>query len=172
MNFKKIIQIPNPKKIKFKEFKKFLDKNSKNYFGFELIGTWYNLSFLDKSYFPYFDYFNSNHSIVSLDLDYFFRTNIYTVHNFLNLLKKYPNIKFLLPHFGCGIFLHWDRVLDLTDKPPKLLSSSPKSFYRLEILKMKKFKKIPIVFSSDHPLNGNQSIQMYDKFINYLSYKN
>ena len=26
LNFKKIIQIPNPKKIKFKEFKKFLEK--------------------------------------------------------------------------------------------------------------------------------------------------
>ena len=172
LNFKKIIQIPNPKKVKFKEFNKFLDENIKSYFGFELIGTWYNLSFLDKSYHPYFDYFNSNNSIVSLDLDYFFRTNIYTVHNFLYLLKKYSNIKFLLPHFGCGIFLHWDRVLDLVNKPPKLLCSSPKSFYWLEIFKMKKFNKIPVVFSSDHPLNGNRSIQMYDKFINYLSYRN
>ena len=117
-------------------------------------------------------YFNSNNSLVSLDLDYFFRTNIYTVFNFLKLLKKYPNINFLLPHFGCGIFLHWDKVLDLTDKLPRLLCSSPQSIYWLEIFKIKKFKKIPIVFSSDHPLNDNQSIQMYDKFIAYLNKKN
>ena len=172
LNFKKIIQVPNPKKIKFKEFEKFLNKNEKRYFGFELIGTWYNLPFLDKAYSPYFDYFNSNNSLVSLDLDYFFRTNIYTVFNFLKLLKKYPNINFLLPHFGCGIFLHWDKVLDLTDKLPRLLCSSPQSIYWLEIFKIKKFKKIPIVFSSDHPLNDNQSIQMYDKFIAYLNKKN
>jgi hypothetical protein len=172
LNLQKIVQIPNPKKIKFNEFKKFLDKNTKNFFGFELNSIWFNLSFLDKSYYPYFEYLNSNKATVALELDYFFRTNTNIVYHFLNLLKKYSNINFLLPHFGCGTFLHWNRVLDLTNNTPKLLCSSPKSFYWLEIFKMKKFKKIPIVFASDHPLNGNQSIQMYDKFINYLGYKN
>tara|TARA_B100001123_G_scaffold281939_1_gene314068 strand:- start:458 stop:1117 length:660 start_codon:yes stop_codon:yes gene_type:complete len=167
LNFKKIIQVPNPKNLKFKEFEKFLNENKKQYYGFELIGTWHNMSFLDKAYSPYFEYFNTNGLLVSLDLDYFFRTNTYTVLNFLKLLKKYPNINFILPHFGCGIFLHWNKVLDLTNKVPKLLSSSPQSIYWLEIFKLKKFKKIPIFFSSDHPLNGNQSIQMYDQFITY-----
>ena len=173
LRFKKIIQIPNPRKVNFSEFNKFIEKNIVKCYGFELIATWHKLSFLDKSYSPYFEYFNKKNSIVSIDLDYAFRTNIFTVSSFLKLLKKYPNINFLLPHFGCGVFLHWDKVLEVANKKkPKLLCSSPKSFHWLEIFKLQKFRKIPIVFSSDHPLNGNQSIQMYNKFVKYLNFKN
>jgi len=172
IKIKKLIQTPNPKIIKFKEFENFLNKSIENNSGFELNSTWLDLSFIDKSFYPYFEYYNHKKATVALELDYLFRKNIDTIYNFLMVLRKYPNINFLLPHLGCGIFLHWEKVLDLTDSLPKLLCSSPKSLHWLEVFKISKFKKIPIVYASDHPLNGNTSIQIYNKFINYLKEKN
>ena len=83
---------------------------------------------------------------------------------FFDLIKKYPNIKYWLPHYGCGVFLHWDKIIKICRYKPILLTSAHQSTNWLKIFKEKSFKTIPLKFASDHPFNGQNSIEIYNKF--------
>lgn len=172
MNFKKIkggriIQVPNPDFVKFSEFKKYVNAQ-KEIAGFELIASWHNKSVKDKKYFNFLKFISKKGLPLSLEVDYMFRNTQDKVSNFFDIINKFPKIKYWLPHLGCGAFLHWDKIILKCKFKPVLLSSTKNSKEWLNLFKMKQFKKIPIKFATDHPLNGNSSYAIYKNYINYL----
>ncbi len=166
INYKQIVQIPNPDFVSIKEFEKTINKIN-NLGGFELISSWHDKRSDDKKYFKFFSLVQDSGLPLSLEVDYFYRSSKNSIIEFMNVLKKFPNIQFWLPHFGCGIFLHWDKIENITNKPPVLLSSTNEIEKWLFILKKDYFKKIPIKFASDHPFNELKSIHIYKTWIKY-----
>ena len=83
----------------------------------------------------------------SYEVDYFFRDSLVSLANFFKVIKKYPNIKYWLPHLGCGIFLHWDKILDICEKSPSLLTSTVNYNLWAEILKLPYYKKMDSILA-------------------------
>ena len=123
----------------------------------------------DPSIFVRFKLAEEENLPISIEVDYIFRETFNNISFFFKILKQFPKIKFWLPHFGCGIFLHWDRVLDICENTPLLLSSADHSFYWSNIFNTKDFKKIPLAYASDHPFNGFASLKIYK---NWKKFKN
>ena len=162
----RIIQIPNPDYVNFKSFEKLVSKMEK-FSGFELISSWHQKKTSDKIYEKFFDFVQNSKFPLSIEVDYFFRNSHNNLHYFFDIIKKYPKIKFWLPHFGCGIFLHWEKIINICHFKPLILTSAPQSLIWLEIFKLRKFKNIPLRFASDHPFNNLKSIKIYDEFIKF-----
>ena len=168
INGKRFIQIPNPDYVTFSKFKKYFN-SQKNIKGFELISSWHKKNTNNKKYFSFFKLAEEENLPISIEVDYIFRETFNNISFFFKILKQFPKIKFWLPHFGCGIFLHWDRVLDICENTPLLLSSADHSFYWSNIFNTKDFKKIPLAYASDHPFNGFASLKIYK---NWKKFKN
>ena len=164
IKFKKVMQLPNPYKVNFREFIS-LRKRLKNVFAYELISYWYNLPFLDTKFNKFFEFLNNNKLILSLEIEYFSRDQFNLVDEFFILSKKYPNIKFMLTNLGAGIFLHWRDLMAILNSKPILISSTPKSFEWFKILKLNEFKQIPFCLGTDIPFNGNKSFEIYKEYL-------
>jgi hypothetical protein len=164
---KQIVQIPNPDYVSFKEFEKLLNVIT-NIHGFEVIASWHNKNINDKCYFKFLSYVQERKMPLSVEVDYFFRSSQDSLHFFFTLIKRFPNIKYWLPHLGCGIFLHWDKVMETCRHKPILLSSTNNIKEWNEIFKIKNFRTIPLVFASDHPFNGYNSYSVYKKWSSFF----
>jgi hypothetical protein len=161
---KQIIQIPNPDIINLKDFENLISKK-KNIAGFELISSWHNKTTDDKKYFKFYSLINEMNLPLSIEVDYFFRSSQNSIYRFYNLIGYFPNIEYWLPHFGCGIFLHWDKVIKICSKKPSLLTSSYNIDNWLKILNLKNFKDIPLKYATDHPFNLFSSVKIYNSFL-------
>lgn len=155
-----IAQIPNPDFVSFKEFEKFIN-NFKVISGFELNPSWHGKYITDKSYSKFLNYVSEIKLPLSLEVDHPFRISNNELVHFFKIAEKYSEIKYWLPHLGCGIFLYWNRLISTLKQEPTLLSSIPKSIEWLDIFNLNEFRHIPIVFASDHPFNDNKSKLLY-----------
>ncbi len=163
---KRIIQIPNPDYVNFTNFENLVSKVEK-FSGFELISSWHKKKTSDKSYKKFFEFVQNSKLPLSIEVDYFYRNSFNNIHYFFDIIKKYPKIRYWLPHFGCGIFLHWEKIVNTCNHKPLILTSADKSLNWLEIFKLRKFRNIPLRFASDHPFNNLNSIKIYNEFIKF-----
>ena len=163
---KRIIQLPNPENITVQQFENFLSKQEK-FYGFELIPSWHKKNILDKKYFNFLSLITEINLPLSLEVDYIFRNSLDKTSNFFYIIKKFPNIKYWLPHLGCGVFLHWDKIIKVCKQKPCLLTSTKNFKQWFKILKLKDYKKIPVKFATDHPFNGNTSHEIYKDWFKY-----
>ena len=118
-----MIQIPNPDLVDFNLFKKNL-KIVKKFHGFEVIPSWHGKNINDRTYIKFLNFIQETGLPLSLEVDYFYRNSNDGIHNFFKIIKKFPNIRYWLPHLGCGIFLHWNKVIEFCKYQPFLLSST------------------------------------------------
>lgn len=170
---KQIVQIPNPDFVSFREF----EKNFKNlYFrnksrivGLELIASWHGKNCNDSDYNKFFSFVSEMGLPLSIEVDYLFRKSLDSLHYFFRLIEKFPKIQYWLPHLGCGIFLHWNKVIDICNVTPKLLTSTTNYSDWSSFLMTKNLKKINILFASDHPFNNFSSFKIYKDWIKLSS---
>tara|TARA_B100001063_G_C16733016_1_gene540381 strand:+ start:819 stop:1598 length:780 start_codon:yes stop_codon:yes gene_type:complete len=160
-----VMQIPNPENIKFKDFEKIF-LSIKKVKGFELISSWHNKKSNDKIYEKYLGFVNELQMPLSIEVDYFFRDSLVSLANFFNVIKKFPNIKYWLPHLGCGAFLHWDKILNICEKSPSLMTSTVNYNLWADVLKLPYYRKISLKYASDHPFNSKSSIKIYNYWKN------
>ena len=162
----RVVQIPNPEYVNFKNFEKLVN-NIKKISGFELISSWHQKNTSDKVYNKFFDFVQNSKLPLSIEVDFFYRNSYNNLYYFFDVIKKYPKIRYWLPHFGCGIFLHWEKIINTCHHKPLILTSADQSLHWLEIFKLKKFNSIPLRFASDHPFNNLKSIKIYNEFIKF-----
>jgi hypothetical protein len=158
---KQIIQIPNPDIINLKDFENLISKK-KNIAGFELISSWHNKNTDEKKYFKFYSLINEINLPLSIEVDYFFRKSKNSIYRFYNLIRYFPNIEYWLPHLGCGIFLHWNKIISICSKKPSLLTSTSNIDSWLKILNLNNFKDIPLKYATDHPFNLSSSLKIYN----------
>ena len=159
-----IVQIPNPDIVSLSSFKKNL-KNIKKFYGFEIIPSWHGKNINDKSYKKFLNYIQETGLPLSLEVDYIHRSTNDSLHYFFSIIKSFPKIKYWLPHLGCGVFLHWDRVSNICTFQPQLLSSINELNLWSKIINKKFIDKMPIKFASDHPFNGLNSLKIYNAWL-------
>lgn len=164
IKYKQVIQIPNPEYVSVKDFKNLIKKID-NLGGFELISSWHNKFTGDTIYDKYLKVVKSFNLPVSIEVDYIHRNSKNSISEFFKLLRKNSSLKFWLPHFGCGAFLHWKLIKQIAKKKPVLLSSTSEIEYWLNIFSEKNFRDIPIKFASDHPFNSYQSEKIYNNWM-------
>ena len=157
---KRIIQLPNPENITVQKFENFISKQKK-FYGFELIPSWHKKNILDKKYLNFLSLVTEMNLPLSLEVDYIFRNSLDKTSNFFNIIKKFPKIRYWLPHLGCGVFLHWDKITKVCKHKPCLLTSTKNFKQWLRILNLKNYKNIPEKFATDHPFNDNASHEIY-----------
>ena len=163
---KRMIQLPNPDFVSFNQFKNYLQKEN-NISGFELIPSWHKKNIRDKKYTKFLSFISEMKLPLSLEIDYFFRNTQDNLSNFFYIIKKFNKIKYWLPHLGCGVFLHWDKVMNYCKYKPILLSSTKNLDIWANIFKLKNFKEIPIKFATDHPFNDDSSEFIYKSWIKH-----
>ena len=168
LNGKQIVQLPNPDYVSFKVFEKNLNY-IKNLCGFEVIASWHNKNITDPAYNIFLSYVQEQKLPLCVEVDYFYKSSKHSLYFFFNLIKRFPNIKYWLPHFGCGIFLHWDIIREICKYKPILLSSTNNIINWSHIFKIRNFKNIPLRFASDHPFNGNSSNKIYSRWNNFFN---
>ena len=163
INYKLVLHLPNPDVISLKDFEKIF-KNLKNIYAFELISSWHGNYSDSKKYDKFLSMVSETKLPLNLEVDYIFRNSLNAPHNFFNLIKKFPNIEYWLPHLGCGIFLHQDKYMDILKKKPSFLTSTKNFSLWMNLFKIKDFKNIKIKYASDHPFNSNSSLDIYSKW--------
>jgi len=166
----RIIQIPNPKKFLIGDYKKFIRKNFPNssYSGFELIPNWHqsvNQNISIRDYDKFFEFVEYEKKFLCYETDFPFK-KYHSAYNFFYIINKFPNIKILLPHLGCGIFLYDSYFKEKKIKKKfDVYTSAPKSLEWLTNIKKKYLlKNINIYFGSDHPFNGDTSFKIYKAY--------
>lgn len=158
-----VVQLPNPDFVSFTEFKDLVN-NMSSVSAFELIPSWHGHRSTYDKYSPYIELVREMSLPLCLEVDHFFRKSKDDVAGFFALAEQYPTMMYWLPHFGCGIFLYWDRIMSILKHPPLLLSSVPKSLDWFEYFNSKACENIPIAFASDHPFNDGKSLELYSKW--------
>ncbi len=159
-----IVQIPNPDLVSFSLFKKNLKKIRK-FYGFEVIPSWHYKNINDKSYNKFLNFIQETGLPLSLEIDYFYRSSNDSIHNFFKIIQNFPNIRYWLPHLGCGIFLHWNKVMEFCKYEPILLSSTNDLSRWKKILNKTLLKNLPIKYATDHPFNGLNSLKIYKTWL-------
>ena len=161
---KQIVQIPNPDFVNFSLFKKNLKKLNKLY-GFEIIPSWHGKNINNNGYKKFLDYIQETELPLSLEVDYLYRNSNDSLHHFFSVIKSFPKIKYWLPHLGCGVFLHWNKVNEYCKFQPHLLSSTNDLNQWNKIIDNKFLKGLPLKFASDHPFNGLTSFKIYKTWL-------
>lgn len=167
INYKLVLHLPNPDIVSLKDFEKTFT-NLKNIHAFELISSWHGNYSDSKKYDKFLSMISETKLPLNLEVDYIFRKSLNAPHNFFNIIKKFPDIEYWLPHLGCGIFLHQDKYLDILKKKPSFLTSTKDSILWMNLFKMKDFKNTKIKYATDHPFNSNSSLKI---FLNWKKYK-
>lgn len=173
---KRFMQIPNPDYVSFNDFYK-LFKDQKKIDGFEIISFWHQKKCSDKSYNKFYDFVQETKLPLALEINFMHKTGkegLCNAKNFFEILETYKKIKFWLPKFGAGIFLHWDKILDSCETPPLLLTSAYSSMTTggwLPMFKMPKLRNIPLEFATDHPFNDMVSTKIYKIWKKYKKTK-
>lgn len=167
INRKLVLHVPNPDVISLKDFEKIF-LNLKNIHAFELISSWHGNYSNSKKYNKFLSMISETKLPLNLEVDYIFRQSLNAPYNFFDIIQKFPNIEYWLPHLGCGIFLHKDRYFDILKKEPSFLTSTNDFRLWMNLFKIKEFKDIKIKYASDHPFNSNSSL---DIFLNWKKFK-
>jgi hypothetical protein len=167
---RRIIQIPNPLEFSIRTFINFIKKNfsKTEYYGFELIPNWHfsqnkNISISD--YDEFFQFIVKKKKPLCFESDFSFReyNNLYKL---FYIIKKFPNIKILLPNLGAGIFLYDSFLKKLKLKNRiTIYTSAPNSLeWLFNVKKNYLLKNTNIYFGSDHPFNGDNTVKIYNAY--------
>ena len=162
----RLMQIPNPDNLSFKEFYKTF-KKLKSVKGFELVSLWHKKKTSDKKYRNFLKFVEETRLPLSLETTFMHKTGFDSysnVNHFFEMIKNHKKLKMWFPKFGAGVFLHWNKILEYCKYKPILLTSAYSSMSKenwLAIFKIKQFKKIPLKFATDHPFNNLISIKSY-----------